>query len=236
MSDQAFNPKEHLIQIKSGQNTNDYLPVQWRLVWFREKFPHGTIETEMVLLDLDRDTEEEVYAWNSEKRRNEKVVKHAKGIAIFKTTVKDGMGGIAIGTKMEKAASFGDFMEKAETGSIGRALSALGYGTQFAHDEFDEQHRIVDSPVTRTAPPMPPTSVENTNTIASTNTATSSQSAPNEDSAATERQLISIRKLYEHLGKSEPETLSRLSYIAAQQLIKQLTSEYRENRNNNKAS
>lgn len=141
-----FNPHEHLIEIKNSKGKALYLEVKWRLCWFREACPNGTIETEMVLLDLDRETEEETYAWNSETRRSEKIIKRAPGLAIFRATVKDGNGGIATGTKTEKAASFGDFVEKAETGAIGRALAALGYGTQFA-PELEEGHRIVDSPV-----------------------------------------------------------------------------------------
>src|SRR5947209_491826 len=147
----TFNPREHLIQLKSREGSKDYLPVQWRLVWFREQCPQGTIETEIVHLDLDRETEEETFAWNNEKRRSEKVVKTARGIAIVRAVVRDGKGGVATGTKMEKAASFPDWLEKAETGAIGRALAALGYGTQFAPD-LDEAHRIVDAPVDRTTP------------------------------------------------------------------------------------
>src|SRR5579872_4984474 len=146
----SFNPNEHLMQLKSKDGLKDYLPVQWRLVWFREQCPNGTIETEIVHLDLDKETEEEVFAWNNEKRRSEKVIKTARGIAVYHAVVKDGKGGVATGTKMEKAASFGDFLEKAETGAIGRALAALGYGTQFA-PELNEEHRIVDSPVERTS-------------------------------------------------------------------------------------
>src|SRR5205085_10282963 len=130
----------------------DYLPVQWRLVWFRSLCPNGTIETEMIHLDLDRDTEEEVYVWNPEKKRSEKTIKQAKGFVIFRATVKDGQGGIATATKSEKSASFPDYIEKCETGSVGRALAALGYGTQFTGDELDELHRIVDSPVDRSSP------------------------------------------------------------------------------------
>src|SRR5579875_685733 len=147
----AFNPNEHLIQLKSGQTSKDYLPVQWRLVWFRALCPEGTIETEMLHLDLDRETEEESWAWNAQTRRNEKIVKRANGFVVFKATVRDGRGGMATGTKSEEAASFPDFIEKAETGAIGRALAALGYGTQFA-PELDEAHRIVDAPVERHQP------------------------------------------------------------------------------------
>src|SRR5216684_1412102 len=147
----AFNPNDHVMQIKNRNGSADYLPVQWRLVWFREHCPEGSIETEMLHLDLDRETEEEGYAWNNETKRSEKVVKRANGLAVFRAVVKDGKGGIATGTKSEKAASFPDYIEKAETGAIGRALAALGYGTQFA-PELNEEHRIVDAPVNRSVP------------------------------------------------------------------------------------
>lgn len=147
-----FNPSEHLMQIKNKNGGTDYLPVQWRLVWFREQCPTGTIDTEEIVVDLDREVEEEVYAWNSEKRRSEKIVKRARGYARFKAIVTDGRGGRATGTKSENAANFPDFVEKAETGSIGRALAALGYGTQFTGDEFNESHRIVDAPINSPTP------------------------------------------------------------------------------------
>ena len=144
-----FNPNEHIIQIPNKGGKTDYLPVQWRLVWFRELCPQGTIETEMIHLDLDRETEEETYAWNQETRRSEKVIKRAQGIAVFKAIVTDGKGGKAEAYKSEKAASFGDFIEKANTGAVGRALAMLGYGTQFAEAELSEEDRIVDAPVER---------------------------------------------------------------------------------------
>ena len=64
----TFNPNEHVIQLKSKSGSADYLPVQWRLVWFREQCPHGTIDTEEIEVDHDREMEEEVYAWNNETR------------------------------------------------------------------------------------------------------------------------------------------------------------------------
>ena len=41
---------------------------------------------------------------------------------------------------------FADYLEKAETRAVGRALAMCGYGTQFA-PELEERERIVDSPV-----------------------------------------------------------------------------------------
>jgi len=236
----AFNPNEHLMQIKSGQGSKDYLPVQWRLVWFRSICPNGIIRTEMVHLELDRETEEEVFVWNSEKRRSEKTTKHANGFVIFRAVVEDGKGGVATGTKTEKAASFPDFLEKAETGAIGRALAALGYGTQFA-PELDEQHRIVDSPVERGAAPVESNGNDHKGIVAvrpsasraSSNgqqatAAASGSSAPN--APVTEQQLMSIRKLCEHLGKAEPEQVETLSFASAKELITQLSQEYRQSR------
>ena len=166
MIDQGFDPNEHIMKLKSGSQKKldskgnpvkgwdgkdtyedvftDYLPVQWRLVWFRSVCPHGTIETEMLHLDLQTEFEEEKSEWVNSKRQ--KVIKKEKGIAVFKATVTDGQGGVATGTKTEKRVSFADFIEKSETGSIGRALAALGYGTQFAPD-LDEGERIVDAGV-----------------------------------------------------------------------------------------
>ncbi len=254
----TFNPNEHLIQIKNRGGAADYLPVQWRLVWFREACPDGTIETEIVLLDLDKETEEEAFVWNNEKRRSEKVIKTARGVAVVRAVVKDGKGGVATGTKMEKASAFPDYLEKAETGSIGRALAALGYGTQFAPD-LDEAHRIVDAPVDRGAavesgsdngsrrngngyrsiPTLRPVTSSNGNGSAKSSnngngnsgrsaTSTSTDGDPN--TLATEQQIASIRKLCDHLGKAEPEKLEATTYANAKELIAQLSQEYRQSR------
>src|SRR5260221_12656357 len=144
-----FNPNDHLMQIKSSKGSSDYLPVQWRLVWFRELNHQGTIDTEELEYDTERPVEADVYVWNPEKRTSEKTVEKSEGYARYRAIVTDGKRGRATGTKSENAANFADYGEKAETGSIGRALAALGYGTQFTGDELNEGHRIVDSPVER---------------------------------------------------------------------------------------
>ena len=145
----TFNPNEHSIKIPNKGGKADYLPVQWRLVWFREQCPQGTIDTEEIIVDLDKEFEAEVYAWNADTRKSEKTLKRAPGYARFRAIVTDGKGGRATATKSERGVDFPDFVEKAETGAIGRALAALGYGTQFA-PELNEEHRIVDAPAERT--------------------------------------------------------------------------------------
>jgi hypothetical protein len=238
-----FNPNDHLIQLKSRDGSKDYLPVQWRLVWFRSLCPEGIIETEMVHFDPNRETEEEVYTWNQEARRSEKSIKRANGFVVFRAVVTDGKGGKATATKSEKAASFGDYVEKAETGAIGRALAMLGFGTQFTGDDLDEQHRIVDAPVDRSTPANDSNGNER-KPIASVRTAaignngktkgTTEENAA--DTLATDQQLASIRKLCQHLGKPEPEHPDTMSYQDAKALITQLSHEYNEQKQQRKAS
>ena len=100
----------------------DYLEVKYRLVWFRETYPQWSIETEFLSID--------------------------ERSATARAVVRDETGRIiATSHKAESVNNFPDFMEKAETGAIGRALALIGFGTQFCADELDEGDRIVDAPV-----------------------------------------------------------------------------------------
>lgn len=105
-----------------------YMMVAHRIVWFNEDTEGGSfsIETENLVLTEDR--------------------------SVIKATVKvfDKDGKLikqGVGTKSESKKDFGDFIEKAETGAIGRAITMLGYGTAYALADLDEGERIIDSPV-----------------------------------------------------------------------------------------
>lgn len=132
-----FCAKDHISQIKG----KDYLEVKWRLVWFRTEHPADSGWAILTEAEEVTDTS-----------------------ARYRARIVDPEGRpVATGTKTETKAGFGDFVEKAETGAIGRALALLGYGTQFCGDELDEGMRIVDSPVEFSAahqgsaePLMPP--------------------------------------------------------------------------------
>ncbi len=120
----AFSPDQHLRNLKGQQ----YLDVKWRLMWLREEHPDAVIKTEMAHLDLDQD------------------------LAVFRAEVTIPGKGSASGYGSETKQDFPQgWVEKAETKAIGRALAALGFGTQFAL-ELDEGDRVVDSPVTPRRP------------------------------------------------------------------------------------
>jgi hypothetical protein len=118
-SETPFDPTRHLTRVSGS----DYLEVKWRLVWLRDRHPDATLETELV--------------------------SHHDNTAIFRAQVQIPDGGAATGWGSEAAGDFRDYLEKAETKAIGRALAALGFGTQFCPDhEFGAATgRVVDSPV-----------------------------------------------------------------------------------------
>lgn len=100
-----------------------YLQVAQRLVWFREEHPNWAIHT---LIRKIAD----------------------KGV-IMKAIIKDEHGNvIAMAHKKETESGFGDYIEKAETGAIGRALGMCGYGSQY-EPEFDEGDRLADAPANK---------------------------------------------------------------------------------------
>lgn len=104
------------------QGNKQYLPVPARVQWFRGDHPLWTIGTSVVELN-----------W-------------AEGYAVMRAEVLDETGRlIASGMKTETRKGFGDFVEKAETGAVGRALARVGYGTEDALDL--EGDRFADAPI-----------------------------------------------------------------------------------------
>ena len=128
MSDSTFDASKYLTDLGG----REYLEVKWRLLWLRTQHPDAVIETELI--------------------------KHDAGLALFRARVAVPGGGVATGWGSETPDDFADYIEKAETKALGRALAALGYGTQFCEDfDFSSQHPahrdkdqpLVDAPVGR---------------------------------------------------------------------------------------
>ena len=130
----SFDPTKYLIQLPKKKKVTlpngrvtwqtteaDYLPVAARIAWFRVEHPTWSIIT--------------------------KEVKSAPKATVMKAIIKDEQGRVlATARKRETQDGFADYIEKAETGAIGRALAMCGYGTLQA-PEFDEGERLADAPV-----------------------------------------------------------------------------------------
>jgi len=129
-SGQQFDPAQYL----SKFDGKDYLEVKWRLLWLRSQYPDARITTEIV-------------------QHNEE-----NGFALFRAEAETPSGGKATGWGSETVRDFHDYIEAAETKAIGRALAALGYGTQFCTDfDFSANARpgkaqVVDAPVNLAEP------------------------------------------------------------------------------------
>jgi hypothetical protein len=115
----SFEPGRYLRKV----NGSDYLEVKWRLLWLRTNHPDAVIETELV--------------------------SHEDQMALFRARVSIPGSGSSTGWGSEQSTDFRDYIEKAETKALGRALSALGFGTQFCPDfEFTgASNRTVDAPI-----------------------------------------------------------------------------------------
>jgi len=129
-ADQPFDPTQYL----SKFDGRDYLEVKWRVMWLRHEHPEARMTTEIV-------------------QHNEE-----SGFALFRAEVEIPDGGKATGWGSETVRDFHDYIEAAETKALGRALAALGYGTQFCSDfDFSANARpgtaqIVYAPVNLTDP------------------------------------------------------------------------------------
>lgn len=116
-----FDPKQHLIDLRGKK----YLPVNMRLVWFREDHPTGSITTDVVNY-APLVVRANVYSGEG--------VLLATGHG--SATIKQGATVVWSGREIEKA----------ETAAIGRALGHAGFGTQFDNDD-DDLDNLADSPI-----------------------------------------------------------------------------------------
>jgi hypothetical protein len=201
-----FQPSEHLMNIGTQKKPRMYLEVKYRLVWLREQHPEATIETEILHIDLDKEVSAVVSEWDETQGKMVKVTKHGQGLVIFKATVRLPSGAMATGTKMENAAAFGDFLEKAETGSIGRALAGLGFGTAATDEMSEGEGHVVDAPVERKAPTYDP------------------------DKPCTEQQLDTIDRLRANLGMQSLASTDGLTFGDCASMLQDLQKQIQAKR------
>lgn len=117
----------------------EYLLAAHRIQWFVHENTKFTIKTEIV--ESTPDISACVKATITVFDENLQVVKSVEGV------------------KTEHKKQFEDYIEKATTGAISRALSYIGYGTQFSGDELnelvnekgEEVNRLSDAPITSKA-------------------------------------------------------------------------------------
>jgi hypothetical protein len=142
-----FDPRVYEDTIKvRGANDKDYLSVKWRIVWLRSDDWNAQIETEKVLLD-DK-------------------------MAVFVARITTTRGGVSVAHGSETKGDFADYVEKAESKAIGRALANLGYSEEWKTFVIDqktalrnakrEEAAVASAPVPAPAPAPAPAPVAHT--------------------------------------------------------------------------
>jgi hypothetical protein len=113
-SSKTFQPEPHL-ETRDGLS---YLPLKWRLAWLRTEQPEAQVATRLVT--------------------------HENGLAVFQARIKLPGGGLATGWGARARATDSDnsrevdlaYITEAENLALERALTVLGYGTEYSFD-FD---------------------------------------------------------------------------------------------------
>lgn len=170
-----FDPSRYLTRVGSS----DYLEVKWRLVWLRQVHPDASVETELV--------------------------GHSDHMAVFKARVSIPGGGSATGFGSEGMDDFREYIEKAETKAIGRALAALGFGTQFCPD-FDfgsSSGSVVDSPI----------DFASTRGRRLTSSGNASERSSNAPQAATPRQIKFIQSIARERGIDDDQLKAEIEQL-----------------------
>ncbi|MNV07564.1 hypothetical protein D3C71_980000 [compost metagenome] len=140
--------------------------MQHRLVWFREDNKPKDKESISLITEIVQDD----------------------GLqAVVRATAFDSLGrALATGTKRETKSDFNDYLEKAETGALGRVLAVLGYGTQFAEEFELPEGKLVDAPVaTRDSKKSPDTNESDKRAQAIQNAKTKAQEKQAAEAVAT---------------------------------------------------
>lgn len=176
-STNTFDPRRFVTRVGGA----DYLEVKWRVYWLRTQHPDAVITTELIT--------------------------HENSVAVFKAHVSIPGGGSSTGWGSEGYDDFRDYLEKAETKALGRALAALGFGTQFTPDfDFAEgQEKVVDAPVR----------LARQRQLVELSGERQGQAA--ERQSMTERQMSFIRQMAREKGLSDQDVDARVSELFGKQ-------------------
>lgn len=127
---EGFNPADFVRNTIGDEGETDlYLDVKYRLLWFRLHRPNGKIDSEIIQID------------------GRSAVVCCRVYA-DKSDPADQFIGKAYSQRFSTEERFGDrFLETAETAAKGRALADAGYGTQFCMNGETLASIIADAPI-----------------------------------------------------------------------------------------
>lgn len=132
----TFNPNVHMMTLQG----KPYLPVAPRISWINDDHANANIPALAEHGAISIQTTLEHYGTFDYYDKAGKLAQDWQAVVFAEVVICDTAGNVvkrATGRKRETMKGFADFVEKAETGAIGRALAAAGYGT-LASLDFEE--------------------------------------------------------------------------------------------------
>lgn len=123
-----FNPNDHMMNLKG----KDYLPVAPRLAWLNEELRAHAIPLQTESGSISVETQLEHYGQFTDSDKGGRERRGWEAVVAAHIVVRDTNDKVVLRStahKRQTSFDFADFVEKAETGAIGRALAAIGYGT-----------------------------------------------------------------------------------------------------------
>ena len=131
MSDQpkAYNPRDHLVKLKTRTGDVDYYPAAWRLYELNLRYPNSNFRSELVHLDLEHN------------------------FVIVKCTLYLGSGDLDKAERKTEALKQGllNALDKVETAAKARCARDLGISTELALDMEDAEDAHTVPPADRTS-------------------------------------------------------------------------------------
>lgn len=181
-----------------------YVLVSDRVIYFNEKYPEGSITTELI----------------SQPDANTVVIK-----ATIKPNDKQIFTGYSQATWGDGFVNKTSALENAETSAVGRALAFMGIGVLDSIASLDEINKAEIAPQSSFRPKMAQYNQQDTKTPPSApQQATAQSSKPplmNAGNLATPKQIFTIKQMYlERMGTPWQE--KRLSKIEASEIIDEL--------------
>lgn len=138
-SAKSYNPRDHLVQIRTKEGLKDYYPAAWRLYELNMRYPNANFRSEIIHMDVERN------------------------FVIVKCTLYLGNGDPDLASRKTEALKQGllSQLDKVETAAKARCARDLGISTELALDfEDGEDHDGSMIQVKDAAPPTPVRAVE----------------------------------------------------------------------------
>ncbi len=118
-STKSYNPRDHLVQIRTKEGLKDYYPAAWRLYELNMRYPNANFRSEILHMDVERN------------------------FVIVKCTLYLGNGDPDLATRKTEALKQGllSQLDKVETAAKARCARDLGISTELALDIEDGEDR-----------------------------------------------------------------------------------------------